>query len=45
MLVVSANTIVADIAAEFDLTPTEASLYLDDLLDESDDFESSDVAS
>jgi hypothetical protein len=40
MQIVSAETIVADIATELEVSPTEASLYLDDLLDE--EFESGD---
>ena len=45
MHVVSADTIVADIATELELSPTEASLYLSDLIGDSDDYESSDFDS
>ncbi len=45
MHIVAADTIVADIATELDLSPTEASLYLNDLLDDNDEYESSDFDS
>lgn len=42
MHIVAADTIVADIATELELTPTEASLCLDDLLDDSGMFDTID---
>lgn len=36
MHVASADTIVADIAEELELSPARASLYLDDLIDSSE---------
>lgn len=45
MHVVAADTIVADIATELEMSPTEASLYLNDLLDDSYDDDSSDFDS
>ncbi|MBI3864038.1 MAG: hypothetical protein HY290_19310 [Planctomycetia bacterium] len=42
MHIVASDTLVADIATELELTSTEASLYLDGLLDDGDDFESTD---
>jgi hypothetical protein len=42
MHVVSAETIVADIATELELSPTVAGLYLHDLLDDDEGDDSSD---
>ncbi len=43
MHVVAADTIIADIATELELSPTEAVLCLDDLLEDSEDFETGDL--
>ncbi|HEY3965989.1 MAG TPA: hypothetical protein VGM05_15625 [Planctomycetaceae bacterium] len=45
MHIVAADTIVADIATELELSPTEATLYLNDLLDDGDEYESTDFDS
>jgi hypothetical protein len=45
MHVIAADTIVADIATELEMSPTEASLYLNDLLDDGYDDDSSDFDS
>jgi hypothetical protein len=45
MHIVAADTIVADIATELELRPVEASLYLNDLLDDGDDDDSNDFDS
>jgi hypothetical protein len=43
MHIVAADTIVADIAAELELSPTEAGICLNDLLDEFDESDEDDA--